>query len=138
MKKIWILIITVLSLSACSSSVPSLVNEQSLQGDWKITYIKDGPVIAHSPAEISFIDNNKVVGNASCNRIMASYQLDADKKSLSFGQNASTMMMCPPILMDQELKLFSAMAEVTNARFEEGFLILTDQNMRMIIKAKRK
>jgi heat shock protein HslJ len=137
MKKFWLTSSLVIALSACSSS-PTIVNESSLLGEWKFTYIQDGPAIDNSPAEIIFLKNNMVSGNASCNRMKAGYKVDGEKGTLSFDRNASTMMMCPPVLMDQENKLLSTMSEVTNAYFKEDVLVMTNNKNRTILQAVKK
>ena len=143
MKKSWKILFIILSYSlfsttGCSSNTSNELSNDSLLGKWMVTYITDAPVIEHSPAEIVFLEGYKVAGNGSCNRIMSSYQMSPENKTLSFGMNASTMMMCPPILMKQERKLLSAMSEVTHVHFEKGELVLTDDNMQVVIQAKRK
>ncbi|MGB0948199.1 MAG: META domain-containing protein [Pseudoalteromonas marina] len=138
MKNLWLLLILACTLTACSSTNSTQLNESSLLGEWQLTYILDGAVIEHSPATIIFLKDNMIAGNASCNRMKASYQLDSEKGSFSFGRNASTMMMCPPILMDQESKLLSAMAEVTHAYFKDESLVLVNNKKRIVLQAIKK
>jgi len=111
-------------------------DSQSIIGTWQVEYIKESPVMDRSPAQLVFLEeNNRLAGNASCNNIMGAYTLEGNQ--LSFGQTATTRKLCPPALMDQEQRFLQALDEVSQVNFENGLLILEDNNKQLIFKASR-
>jgi heat shock protein HslJ len=98
--------------------------------------IDNRPVVSNSSATIEFNQDNRVGGNASCNRFAGSYVLSG--LNLSFGQLATTKRMCTGPLMEQENHFLDALSQVTGLRFEQGRLFLLDCNGSSLIKASRK
>jgi len=72
---------------------------------------------------IPFREGGRIDGLASCNRYLANYELTGEGLTIAGG--ASTMMACEPSLMEQERRVFDALAAVR--RFEiapDGALVL--------------
>ena len=84
----------------CVTLVACVTQEKSAVADIKNTYWKlirvadkDIPSVDNSrQPHILLNDDNRVTGSDGCNRLMGSYQLNANQ--LHFGQLASTRMAC--------------------------------------------
>jgi heat shock protein HslJ len=123
-------------LIAGCSSVNINDSSQGLIGEWHIEYIAGRPVIDYSPATITFTEDLKLAGNASCNRYFGSYTLNNDKLKIG-SPMGSTMMMCAEALMDQEGRMMKALEAVETMRLENGLLILVDSSQKEMIRASR-
>lgn len=106
-------------LTGCGGKPASL-----LRGiEWVVGRIGDAEPVEDSRVTLEFGDQDRISGNASCNRYMGAYTLTGE--SLSFGPLATTMMACEEPLMEQEEKFLALLEEVY--RFEldaDGGLIL--------------
>lgn len=76
-------------------SIADDVKNSNISGDWAIETVlgkkavgETAPFLKFSPAE------NRIYGNNGCNIINAEYKIDSSQKTISFGNIASTMMMC--------------------------------------------
>ena len=93
-----------LVLSACAttgsgSSSAGTASLTALQaGEWRVEYIAGAGVIDNSPATLLFGPEGRLSGNASCNRLIASYTVEGSRLTIS--PAGTTMMACPPALMD--------------------------------------
>lgn len=133
-----ITLVCTMLLSACadkSQNHPNIAKE--LKGTWKIEEILMLPVIDRSPAQFVFLDENKLAGSASCNKISSSYVLDSYKNTLSFTPVAATRMMCEPTLMNQEMKFLSALEKVSKVKIEQSTLYLYDKQNELIFSASK-
>jgi len=121
-------------LIACTmnSSAP----DTTFIGTWQVEFIGTRPVIDYSPAVISFSADGQLSGNASCNRFSGAYQ--DTPEALSIGPLATTRMMCPPALMEQEQRMLAALSEITGARVENNRLYLNDATGNLLFKASPK
>jgi len=135
MNRLLLLGLLAILMAGCSSMK---LNDSSreLMGEWRIEYIAGRPVIDYSPATITFTEDLKLAGNASCNRYFGSYTLNNDKLKIG-SPMGSTMMMCAEALMDQEGRMMKALEAVETMRLENGLLILIDSSQEEIIRASR-
>jgi heat shock protein HslJ len=130
-----------LSMSACQSSTSAddgaaePAPQASPIGAWTVASIEGTSVVADSPAVLEFTAEGRLAGNASVNRIMASYTLDGD--TLTMSEVASTMMAGPEPLMKQEQRLIAALARVRAAEVVEGTLVLRDMEGVELVRARR-
>lgn len=127
-----------LMLSACAttgSSVSSGGNASvtALQaGEWRVEVIAGAGVIDNSPATLLFGSDGRLSGNASCNRLIASYTIEGSKLTISSA--GTTMMACPPALMNQERKLVDLLGTVTRYSIDRtGALTLTSASGKQIV-----
>jgi heat shock protein HslJ len=100
---------------------------QDLEGvEWKLQGFEP-EVDLEIPEEVSitmeFSGGVRVAGSAGCNRYFSSYKLDGN--SLELSETGSTMMMCPPEIMELEQKFLGALQKVTEIELESGQLLLT-------------
>lgn len=135
MKRILLTGLVAIMISGCAS-VNINDSSQGLIGEWHLEYIAGSPVIDYSPATITFSEENKLAGNASCNRYFGNYTLKSNKLKISSPMGV-TMMMCAEALMDQEGRMMKALEAVDAMRFENGLLILVDSSQKEMIRASR-
>jgi len=107
-----------------------------LVGAWVVESIGGFRAIDKSLAYIEYTEDGKVGGNSSRNRFTDGYILSGSM--LSFSEAASTWMMCPPALMEQEKYFTSSLEKVAQARLEYGLLLLPDSNRNLVFKASRR
>ena len=80
-------------------------------------------VIDNSHATLQFLSDGKVAGSTGCNRLMGSYEING--KQLTIQPGGTTMMACPPALMNQERKLLDLLPTIRQFRVDAtGALIL--------------
>ena len=126
-----------LMLSACAtrsgSSSSGAASTTALQaGEWRVEDIAGAGVIDNSPATLLFGADGRLSGNASCNRLIASYTVDGSKLTIS--PAGTTMMACPPAVMDQERKLVDLLGTVSSYNIDrEGTLILATASGKKIV-----
>jgi len=104
------LLILGIALAGCGvTSAPSAATISSpvdLIGVWQVQSINGNPVTETSPARIEFLDDGRIVGNASCNRFFGQYQMQSAELIIEDALGA-TRMMCLPELMEQEQTLLA-------------------------------
>ncbi len=131
-----------LMLSACATPGPGptpegVTSAATLQkGEWRVEDIAGAGVIDNSPATLLFGPDGRLSGNASCNRLIASYTIEGSKLTIS--PAGTTMMACPPALMEQERKLVDLLGTVTRYAIDQtGTLTLTSASGKQIIARRR-
>lgn len=80
-------------------------------GHWLAEDIRGGGVVDRVQTTLVLGEDGSVGGRGGCNAYTGSRELDGDR--IKFGPLASTMMACPPAVMDQERKFFDALEAVT-------------------------
>lgn len=80
-----------------------------LLGEWQIEDINGAGIIDNSHLTMTFDEEGRVYGSASCNRYSSNYELTGE--NLTFSYSLATKMACPEALMNQEQKFL----EVFNA-----------------------
>ena len=101
-------------------------------GEWRVEDIAGAGVIDNSPATLLFAPDGRLSGNASCNRLIASYKVKGSKLTIS--PTGTTMMACPPALINQERKLVDLLGTVTGYSIDRtGTLILTSASGERIV-----
>lgn len=93
---------------------------------WKLIMLDQTPVLEAVPTELRFADG-WLSGTAGCNRITGSYSLSGN--DFTFGEMATTRMMCPEKQMVQEAKFLSLLkGKVTKRYTIDGNLILSNES----------
>ena len=111
------------------------VEAQDISGSWLVEWIAERPVVDYSPASLTFGEEGRLSGNASCNRIMATYTVDGDR--LTIGPAHATRMLCPPALMEQEQRFLAALEEVARAEIRNELLYLYSAEARELFRGPR-
>lgn len=113
------------------------VNAQTLKGEWKLVEMKvDGAnfkLTDENPPTLVFNEENRVSGNASCNRYSTTY--DLQKKTIDFKPFISTKMACVDEQRNQqEVKYFAAFDKVEEYKMSKGFLTFTNKSKKNVLK----
>lgn len=102
---------------------------------WRVEDIGPGGIVDASMITLDFGPGGRLAGRGGCNRYTASYDLGGE--GLSIGPAATTMMACPPALMEQERRFLDALSRVS--RFDiapDGALLLMDGG-NLVLTARR-
>ena len=121
------------SQSQSQSQQPTLLYQQH----WVATEINGFHVeSSEKTPQIQFDSSSKrFSGSDGCNQIMGSFNTADDH--LSFGQIASTKMMCPDANSLTATQYQQALAKVTSYRASSQLLVLFDQNGQTLIAFKK-
>ncbi len=112
------------------------VSPQLSGPEWMIEDVAGRGVIDMSPASLLFLPDGRLAGNATCNRLIGSYQ--HNDTSLSIAPTGSTMMACPDALMEQERRLLDILSTVIAYRIDDtGALVLETSDGRAITARRR-
>lgn len=96
----------------------------ALVGTWLLEDIGGRGVIDYLNTPLSITTEGKVSGHAGCNRFFGTARIDGP--AVTLGPTMSTKMACPPAIMDQEQRFFSALSKIEQWRIENGLLMLMD------------
>lgn len=74
-------------------------------GEWNIVEVNGEKVSAENAPFLGFDkDGHRLYGNAGCNHLMGSFELDTlNAGKVKFGQVAATRMMCPDMTLEQNV-----------------------------------
>ena len=128
--------VIVASISACSHIPASSTDNNTLQDQWLITSINKMAVISDSKATITFTEDNKINGNASCNNFFGGYTQQDNK--IDFGPTASTKMLCMDNVNQQEQRFLQVLSNVDHYQIDNNTLILSNENNSETITAIRR
>ena len=104
--------------------------------EWVIEDIASAGVIDNSHAALQFLPDGRLAGSTGCNRILGSYESNSTKLSLQLG--GTTMMACPPALMNQEQKLLQLLPKVVSYRIDRtGALELRTPGKQTIVARRQ-
>lgn len=112
-------------MTACGSSKQA-VQPVDLTGEWNIVAINGDTVHAANKPFIGLdMADKRVYGNAGCNRMMGTFEIDSlNPGKIQFGQIGTTRMICPD--MDTENKVLQTLNNVKGYAGTEEGLVLTD------------
>lgn len=92
--------------------------------EWVVEDIAGRGVIDGAPATLQFLADGRLAGSATCNRLVGRYEADGERLTIS--GPGTTMMACPPALMEQERALLDLLPTVDRYRIDgTGALVLT-------------
>lgn len=94
---------------------------------WLAEDIDGGGVVDGARPTIEFSEPGRVAGLAGCNRYFGPVTLNGD--AISIGNLATTRMMCPDALMDQDQRFMEALSKAER-------LALDDQRQILLIYAE--
>lgn len=114
-------------LSGCGGDPADLLKG----GEWVVETIAGKPPVVGSQVSLSFADEGRVSGAASCNRFMGGYTLSGEGLSLS--EMGTTMMACDDAVMAQEHRFLTLLPKVSRFTIgEDGALTLHTADERTI------
>ena len=135
MKKLFIATAMAAVLTGCACQKSTM--KDAMTHEWNIDKI-DGQALDNKGEKAPFIgldvENSRVYGNASCNSLTGGFKAEGDAKkgTIDLSQMGMTRMMCPD--MSTETKIMEALSRVKKYRFDNGSLILTDDNDKAVIE----
>lgn len=103
-----------------------------LGSEWLAEDIGGGGVLDRIQSTVMFGPDQAAYGSGGCNRFRGAATISGD--TLRFGPLASTMMACPPAVMDQERKFLDALEATRSYRFEGPFLYFLDAGGAKLVK----
>ena len=90
-------------------------NFEFLNGAWKVTKLNDKDLEVDEMILVFDVDEKKIHGNTGCNVMNGTFETDMDSpNSISIGNLAVTMMLCPD--MDMERALLLALEDANQAK----------------------
>jgi len=126
-KKLYLLLLCVLWLSACGANSPE---SPSLQGAWKLVeYGSAGsmtPAVEDAAATLSFGDDGTVTGSGGCNSLGGDYEVKGDE--ITFGPITSTLMGCEEPRMTQESFVTQVLTGTAQYEIEGDTLTITNND----------
>ena len=103
----------VTGLSSCGTSKNAAVLAD-IDGEWNIIEINGAAVVPASGQAYPYIGFDKstgrIHGNAGCNRLMGSFDVNAQPGKIDLSQLGTTRMMCPDMTLEQNV--LNALAQV--------------------------
>lgn len=117
MARVFVLLCALVLVSCASSA-------EALRGDWRLVHMEGGPnVFGERAPTLSFNEPGRAGGFAGCNQFFATVTHSGD--AVTFSQIGATRMFCEQA-MPIESAYLAALANVRNAREEEGRLLMFD------------
>jgi heat shock protein HslJ len=135
MKKTFLLVITLLILTACSSASPDI------SGEWKLISYGDAnnstPAIPNVDTFIKFDSKGQVSGNVGCNGFGGSYKMSGGE--IAFSSIMSTMMYCEETSAQEQavLSVFSDNVKL-QIQLNDDTLTITSANGASVVNLARK
>jgi heat shock protein HslJ len=126
-----VFILGILVLAACTSGSGSL--EGTL---WQMTAYRDadGEMVETLPEVKTTAEfkDGQVGGKAACNTYNGPYEVDGDQ--ISFELMMSTMMACPPPIMDQEMGYLAALEMAATFEVKDETLTMFDADGEVVLE----
>jgi putative lipoprotein len=113
---------TLIVIASCSgpgeTTMAATTPPPLIGSTWLAEDIRGRGVIDRVQTTISFEPEGRVAGSGGCNRYFGTVTIEGD--AITFSKKlGSTMMACPPALMDQERRFFDALAATRSYRFDD-------------------
>ena len=111
--------------AACGSSKKAM-QVVALDGEWNIIAVNGDKIESATSPYLGFdMDENRLYGNAGCNRMTGSFEVDTlNPGKIHFGTIGTTRMMCPD--MDVESRVLEALNTVKSYAETESGIELAD------------
>lgn len=103
---------------------------------WIVEDLEGRGVLDRVETSLTFLDATQVAGTGGCNRFRGGQEL-RDDGTLRFGPLATTMMMCPEAIADQEQRFHRLVREVERWRLTpDGALQLLGPEGRVLLRLR--
>lgn len=97
---------SIVILSGCRSQYMAITDINELEGEWNVIELEGKSLSSDNPLPFLSFDlkEKRLSGNAGCNRIIGSLDIDeSNSEMISFPQVASTRMACPDMTVEDNL-----------------------------------
>ncbi len=129
----WLVSSTFVVLFSLVGSVVQAEETESPQGrSWLAEDINGKGVMDMLQTTLVFGDDDKVGGNAGCNRYFGSVKIDGDK--IEFGPVGATRKMCPEAIMQQEDAYLGVLPEASRWRIKNRLLFIYSSDESLILR----
>jgi len=114
-------------VSGCESVSSNPEKEIGPAGDligtsWLATDIIGKSMTEGAKSTLNFVAAGRVAGRGGCNRFFGAVTIDG--QSIEFGKIGSTMMACPPPMMEQEKRYLEALGQAKRFEVKDGMLFI--------------
>ena len=134
--RVLLIIFTLFLIVACSQTKKLRMDVDEFNStDWVLEEIDGSPVIDRVQSTIRFQANERIVGWGGCNRYSANF--NSGIKFFEVGPIASTRRICPPVVMAQEERFFTALQKSRSIRMEGAYLLIDSEATAMPLKFGR-
>jgi heat shock protein HslJ len=124
--KVLLIIFALFLVAACSQTKRLRMGVEDFQNtDWALEEIDGNPVIDRVQSTIRFQANERIVGWGGCNRYSANFS--SGFKYFKVGPITSTRRVCPPVVMEQEERFFTALQKSRSIRMEGAYLLIDSE-----------
>lgn len=89
---------------------------------WLATNIVGKGMAESAKSTLDFVEAGRVAGRGGCNRFFGAVTIDG--QSIEFGKIGSTMMACPPPMMEQEKRYLEALGEAKRFEVKDEMLLV--------------
>jgi heat shock protein HslJ len=118
-----VLVIASIKEAQAAVHVPGKTASFSLaSSEWLLEDLVGLGVIDNIQATLTFPEASKVAGNGSCNRFFGPAEVSGD--AIKLGPLASSRMMCPEAVMNQEMKYMNALQTAEHFEWKDPYLLI--------------
>jgi heat shock protein HslJ len=118
-----VLVISSIQEAQAAVQVPGKTASFSLaSSEWLLEDLVGLGVIDNIQATLTFPEASKVAGNGSCNRFFGPAEVSGD--AIKLGPLASSRMMCPEAVMNQEMKYMNALQTAEHFEWKDPYLLI--------------
>lgn len=126
-----ILVVISLALNGCIAQGAAA----SLIGTWNLTAYGPSasptPAVPDSGAQITFNEDETVVGNSGCNGFGGKYTVEGDQ--ITFSEIVSTLMACEDARMAQEDAVHKVLTDTATYEIDGNTLTLMNNDMVLVL-----
>jgi len=119
------IVLVISSIKEAQAAVPVPANPASFSlsgSEWLLEDLGGLGVVDNVQATLTFPDSSKVAGNGSCNRFFGPAEVSGD--AIKLGPLASTRMMCPEVVMNQETRYINALQTAERFEWKAPYLLI--------------
>jgi heat shock protein HslJ len=119
------IVLVLSSIKEATTAVPAPASTASFSltgSEWLLEDLGGLGVADNIQATLTFPEAGKVAGNGSCNRFFGPAEVSGD--TLKLGPLASTRMMCPEPVMNQETKYINALQAADHFEWKAPYLMI--------------
>ena len=122
-------VLAMTSAHACTQEPASPV------GSWLLDGLGGAPVAQGVASTLEIAPDGTVSGTGGCNRYRG--RAEIGQGSIAFSPLAATRMACPGAAMEQEQRLFAALAAVRRFRVDSAALLLLGEDGAVVARFSR-
>ncbi|MGG6293377.1 META domain-containing protein [Leptolyngbya sp. AN02str] len=110
----------------------SLTMNELIDTEWLLEDLNGTGVLDNVQTTLRFAASDRIVGRGGCNRYSGSMTMDGN--TLAVGAIGSTKMACPPAVMDQEIRFFTALQAANRIEQEGPYLLVYSEGSEQPLK----